>query len=272
MCTYVTGPLCAGVHTPGGVCAPNPCPPPGACCDPQGVCSVLTQSACGAQGGVFIAGGSCQSLGVCFGACCDVAAGSCVFTSFGQCAPSGTQVFMGPGTGCGAGNPCATIGACCNLLSFTCTLTDAAGCIIGAPTQYFGPGTVCNPSPCAPVEVCCDYCTRSCQVVPAGGCPPTLGFLVPGSTCAPDPCRANCCTPSAPTLCQPTDAPRCAAAGGNWWPMFGDCPTSPQHIFTFLADYFSGILRVDCDNNCQITVNDIFCFLMQYFSGCGYDL
>ncbi|MFN7020449.1 MAG: hypothetical protein ACK4WH_03870, partial [Phycisphaerales bacterium] len=106
-CTDVTiGGDYAGDNT---TCTPNICP--GACCAPDGSCSVLSATACATAGGTYQGDLSVCALVVCpqpEGACCSVD-NLCSISTAANCA--GT--YQGDNTSC-TPNPCApATGACC---------------------------------------------------------------------------------------------------------------------------------------------------------------
>jgi hypothetical protein len=83
------GGLYMGDHT---VCLPdNPCPQPGACCDPEtGLCRFVPEAECFLPS-AFIAGATCEPSNPCpqRGACCEPVTGACMYVLAAQCvAPS----------------------------------------------------------------------------------------------------------------------------------------------------------------------------------------
>ena len=128
--------------TEGGVCSPNPCPPPtGACCTPAGTCTVTTQAACLGQQRTWIPYSFC-SPNPCppptSGACC-TPAGTCTVTTRAAC--GGTWTTGGVCTP----NPCVQpTGSCCAPAG-TCTVTMQANC-----TGTWTAAGVCAPNPCTP--------------------------------------------------------------------------------------------------------------------------
>ncbi|MBY0261543.1 MAG: hypothetical protein K2Q20_04330, partial [Phycisphaerales bacterium] len=97
-----------------------------------------------------------------FGACCDVAAGTCQLQSQSACASP--RIFQGDATTCSP-NPC--LGTCCNPSTGACTLTGSTACV--SPNVFTaGPGAVCSPNPCPqPPAPANDTCAAA-QVVTAG--------------------------------------------------------------------------------------------------------
>jgi hypothetical protein len=182
-----------------GNCSPNACPQPtGACCHPDGSCSVTSQAACAA--GVWTLDGTCWAT-ICpppiTGACCrpdgscfvtlqtDCAAG--VWTVGGNCSPNicpqpngaccaydGTCT-IGPRAACTgiwySGSDCATfqcppVGSCCHH-DGTCYIFTQADCAAGVWTL----GGNCSPNICPrPTGACCRHSTGVCEILTQAAC------------------------------------------------------------------------------------------------------
>lgn len=125
----------------------------GACCFPDGSCTVLTKTDCYDQGGSFLANGTTCSpnpcSGFCVGACCQDD-GSCTVERQSTCEASG-GTWQGCGTDCDP-NPCPPTGACC--IDTTCSITTESDCT-GMGGTYQGDGTTCDPDPCT-MPPCCE--------------------------------------------------------------------------------------------------------------------
>ncbi|NNF43927.1 MAG: multicopper oxidase family protein [Phycisphaerales bacterium] len=119
----------------------------GACCFPDGSCTVATSDACVSGGGGYQGDGVPCTPDLCpapDGACCFPDGGCNVRTAL-DCAAEGGD-YQGDGTDCSP-DPCPDpVGACCQPDTFCAELTaddcDAAGGV------YSGDGTLCVPSPC----------------------------------------------------------------------------------------------------------------------------
>ena len=132
----------------GGNDKPTTPTPTGACCAPDGTCTVTTQADCTAtwtEGGACVPNTCAQPTGSCChpdGTCGVALSADCTgtWTMFGVCEP----------------NTCAQpTGACC-LPTGLCTVGTAATCAV-ASGVYQGNGTSCTPNPCpAPVKTLCD--------------------------------------------------------------------------------------------------------------------
>ncbi len=128
----------------GSVCTPNPCV--GACCDTDGTCAVVVETACT---GTYQGDGTDCTRIACPqpGACC-VDDGTCypsTVTAPGDCAPGDT--YLDDNTVC-TPNPCPQPGACCvdDGTCYPSTVTAPGDC---APDDtYLGNNTVCTPNPC----------------------------------------------------------------------------------------------------------------------------
>jgi hypothetical protein len=131
-------------------CAPiNPCPQPGACCDPgTGVCTFVQQGTC-PPGWTWTAGVPCLPTNPCPqpGACCNPDTGACTYVQQGACPPGWTWIA---GVPCVPTNPCpppVPTGACCDPQG-NCTITTQAGCL---PPSVWHPEYVsCVPNFCPP--------------------------------------------------------------------------------------------------------------------------
>jgi len=132
-------------------CEPNPCPQPpiGACCFADGSCEFLLDTDCAAQGGTF------QGTGV-------------------ACDPNPCPQ---PGTGA----CCFDTGACTVLTGDECAAQEGA---------YQGDGSTCSPNPCPqPATGACCFESGLCVVATEHDCL-TQGGLFQGAdtSCTPNPC------------------------------------------------------------------------------------
>ena len=101
---------------------------PGACCLLGGVCSLLSQSDCGAQGGTFQGTGTTCTPNPCqqpTGACC-YAGGSCSELTSANCASTGGS-YSGDGTTCTPNTCPQPTGACC-FGNASCSLLAQSEC------------------------------------------------------------------------------------------------------------------------------------------------
>ncbi|MHC4992590.1 MAG: hypothetical protein ACYTGC_16590, partial [Planctomycetota bacterium] len=123
------------------ICGGQPLPP-GACCLPDGSCTVIAGAQCTAQGGLFQGADSVCADVECpepKGACC-FEDGDCSVITQERCQNDG-GVYRGDFTGCDP-SPCpAPKGACC-LLDGLCQVRTQAECI-GAGGFYQGDLTSC---------------------------------------------------------------------------------------------------------------------------------
>lgn len=117
-------------------------PPTGACCMPDGSCSVISQSQCNTNGGTYAGDNvtcqtaNCQPI---VGSCC-LPNGTCISEIQAQCNTDGGVWTQGQSC---SPNPCPPIGSCC-LNDGTCSITAQANCA-GSWTE----GGSCTPNRCA---------------------------------------------------------------------------------------------------------------------------
>ncbi len=163
------------------------CPQPGACCDPNGVCTVVHESNCG---GEWQGPGTTCDPSPCspWGACC-YANGTCNFVSGSACAGSG-GAWQGTGVPCSP-NPCPQppSGACCRTTA-VCADIDQFQCN-GQGGTWHGAGTYCESGGCPSLGACC-AAGGSCYIATESYC---LGQNHQWQ--GPD---ANC---NSPVTCQP---------------------------------------------------------------------
>jgi hypothetical protein len=193
-CTITTTAACAAPNVWHGEwtsCTPDPCPQPlGACCAPDGSCTMTFQMSCAYE---WLGYGSACSPNPCqqpAGACCHPD-GGCSLTVEADCPPP--DLWLGMGTSCEP-NPCAQpLGACCHE-DGTCALTAQADC--QAPNIWLGEGTSCEPDPCPqPAGACC-LTDCSCTIATQAECEGQ--WLGPDIGCDPNPCpcpTGACCYP-----------------------------------------------------------------------------
>ena len=119
----------------------------GACCHPDGSCTITTSGDCSTQGGTYQGNGVPCTPSPCpqpTGACC-FADGTCTEETLADCQAQG-GTWQGAGTDC-TPNPCPQpTGACC-FSDGTCTELTLAECTSQAGT-WQGPSTSCTPNPC----------------------------------------------------------------------------------------------------------------------------
>ena len=135
-------------------CEPNPCLQPEACCLPDGTCQVQPPPICEQMGGVPYGPIGCDPNPCVpiYGACCDDA-GGCTWVTEEMCADQGGN-YLGDNTECVPDNPCPPAGACCLDMDGHCEMMTAAACQAQGGT-YLGDGSTCEPdNPCFgfPVE------------------------------------------------------------------------------------------------------------------------
>lgn len=138
-----------GVFTPEALCSEVACDLKGACCA-DGACSVATQAACEAGGGVYVGDQEPCTLEVCrLGACCHLD-GTCDDNALrGHCTAAFDQYYEG--LACAA--TCIGRGACC-LPDHICqdAMTELqCGQVAGV---YDGDGSVCTDDLCV-IGACC---------------------------------------------------------------------------------------------------------------------
>jgi hypothetical protein len=141
-------------------------PPEGACCQPDGSCSVTLEADC-AEPDVWQGAETTCAPNPCpqpEGACCQPD-GTCSVTAEADCAEP--DVWQGAATTC-TPNPCSQPqGACCQP-DGTCSVTAEADC--AEPDVWQGAGTTCTPNPCPQPEGACCHPDDSCTVTTQADC------------------------------------------------------------------------------------------------------
>ncbi len=221
-CTVTSQQECTGQwQGPDTNCEPNPCvqPATGACCVGE-VCTITTQTECS---GTWQGAGTVCDPNPCItppptGACC-AADGTCTITTQAAC----TGTWQGAGTVCEP-NPCPqpATGACC--VGEVCSITTQEAC----QGQWLGPDTVCDPNPCLtppPTGACC-LPNGTCTVTTEQGCAGGT-WQGPNTVCEPNPCpqppEGACCFPDG--TCRMTTQEQCQ--GGNWLGQGTSCEPNP---------------------------------------------
>ena len=169
----------SGTTFVGGVCSPNPCPQPsGACCTPDGLCSVILGTDCVTAGGVFQ--GPATTCGA--GNACPVSVGSCCNNTTGACSYIVATATCSGGTFTAGGvcspNACPQPGACC--ISGCCTVTLQANC-----TGTWGPAnSTCTAGICGALvnDTCAGAITASVGANPGSNCGANTDFAVTPTT------------------------------------------------------------------------------------------
>jgi hypothetical protein len=213
-------------------------PPTGACCAPDGVCSIVTREECYRAGGtIWTEGEDCQADCPATGGCC-LPNGVCSILIETSCVNDG-GIYQGDGAPCGA-QVCWTWGRVCCI--------PLRNCLYGGPTTYrcvlnrwaceatppVGLGgrwyqndaclTVGQGACCRPDGLCSIETQEHCNEM--GG-----AFLGDGVPCSPDACvsdpSGSCCY--ADGRCQVIHEGSCFESGGIIWDAFGTCqPGCPE--------------------------------------------
>jgi hypothetical protein len=208
----------------------------GACCAPDGTCSVLEQASCS---GTFQALGSVCSPNPCpqpSVACC-AADGTCTFVTAATC----TGAAGAFGSTC-TPNTCPQPSVACCLTDGSCTFVMASSCT-GTPGTF---GSTCNPNACPqPTGACC--LGVICDIRGASACSgPYSHFVGPNTACnAPGNNATPCCK---------ADFNQSGAIGVD-------------DIFDYLNAWFGALPAADI-NGGGLAVQDIFDFLNAWFGGC----
>lgn len=188
-CSITSAADCDGAWQGSGTdCSPDPCPQPtGACCAPGGSCTVTTEASCSEE---WRGAGTACEPNPCpvSGACC-LLDGDCIVVTVNQCGQT-VGDWKGEGSEC-APTPCTEpIGACCHQLGF-CSIDTESECA-DAPggATWLGAGVPCQPAdPCLQQGACC-FPGGECSVMSPGFC--AFGvFQGLGSTCDPNPCPGS---------------------------------------------------------------------------------
>ena len=222
----------------------------GACCTPDGSCTISGQTTCVSGAGVYQGNSVVCTTGLCpvlTGACC-ATDGSCQPTIAGECSSS----FQGVGTSCSPANPCPQpTGACC-ASDGSCALQTAAECA----ASFLGTGTACSPNPCPqPTGACCAG-DGSCALQTAAEC--AANFLGVGTACSPNPCpqpTGACC---AGVGCSSTTQAACAGPNVQWRGANTVC-NAPGNSITPCC-------KADFSQNGQVTVDDLFLYINAWFT------
>ncbi|MCA9758116.1 MAG: putative Ig domain-containing protein [Candidatus Eisenbacteria bacterium] len=222
-------------------CTPNDCPQPeGACCVPNGSCTVTTEADCtGTWSGI---GTDCtpNDCPQPDGACC-ADDGSCTVTKEADC----TGDWQGMDTDCSPNECPQPTGACC-ALDGTCAVTEEADCT--GSDVYEGDDSVCSPNPCPQPDGACCADDGSCTIAKEADCTgdwqgmdtdcdPNLCPQPTGACCATDggctvteeaDCTGDSVWQGADTVCDPNPCPQptgacCATDGGCTVTDEADC-------------------------------------------------
>lgn len=256
-CSVLDVTQCAGTYLGDNtLCSPNPCDQPvGACCRPDGACSVIAADACVGTGFVFRGGGSVCASANCpqpVGACCNGNACAAGVAS-GTCATLGGS-FMGGGSTCGPSNSCP-IGACC-LADGSCFAGTSQQLCTQQGGTFQGLGSLCQNVACPqPVGACCTS-AGSCVEINEATCTLFSGTWNGAlSTCAQVECAAGgvCCKG---TTCATSTQGQCT---GNFTLFVGSAGVCG-------AGSTSPCCKADFNKASGITVQDIFDYLNAWFS------
>jgi hypothetical protein len=199
-CTMTTSEGCSGAWQGyPSACDPNPCPQPppvARCCYPDGTCAIVTEAICTAAGGTWEVGEDCE-------AACPQPLGAC----------------------------CCVNGACHVRVQASCS-DPCGGSANVASWTMFG---VCTPNPCPQPPGRCCYESGACAVMLEADCVAAGGtwFYSATPSCSPNTCtqpQSACCYEDGSCLMKRPSL--CASSGGTplGWPTVCDpnpCPTPP---------------------------------------------
>ncbi len=235
----------------------------GACCDTSSVCLAKGISQCASPSTFIGDGTSCATSGICNGACCVPATGTCTMTSPASC----TGTHGGIGSLCTpAFCPSTT---CCNDSTGACTLTGTSPCPAGTTPNA---AATCSPALC-PISACCNDASGACTVTGSVACPSGTTAHA-GVSCSPSPCPGQSCAspiPVAVGTVVPGDlassvassAISCSSGVKGLWYSFA-APTTASYSITSTRTSGTGNpslgifsacgTEVDCVNPCTGTV------------------
>jgi hypothetical protein len=160
----------------------------GACCFPDGHCTILLAEECDGQGGVFQGEET-----TCEPNLCPVTGGACCFND-GHCEIPTPDVcvgyngiWQGPETPCDP-NPCSQPPQACCFPSGNCTFVPPADCEHAGGTPM-GFGSICDQIACkAPALGGCCLNDGTCVVTDEDGCASQGGNYLGSVACEPNPC------------------------------------------------------------------------------------
>ena len=215
---------------------------PGACCEPDGTCSVANANSCNGEyrgDEVMCSAVTCVAQG----ACCD-AEGACSTSLSGAC----NGAYQGDGTLC-SDDPCpVATGACCDGGSCT-DVAHPGGTCAGT---YLGGSSSCSPNPCTVATGACCSADGMCTIVdhPGGSCTGT--YQGASTTCSPNPCTqptGACCDGTG--TCNDTTA---AACSGVWHGDSVSCAMNPCSEPTAACCDAQGECSVSTPSTCSGSV------------------
>jgi hypothetical protein len=232
----------------------NTCPQAmasGACCAPDGSCTISVWSDCVAPSGWHGEWTSCEPNNNCpqpIGACCSPE-GNCTVTLVANCVAPST--WHPEWSACGA-NPCAlyVTAACCSR-DGTCALKGQTYC--QPPNVWHLGWASCSPNPCPqPAGACCAP-DGACVLRAQADCPAPNAWHSTWASCSPNPCpfpTRACCAPNG--VCTIRTQAACQTPN-VWHPEWSSCgPTNncPQPMGACCNP--SGSCTVTLAANCAV--------------------
>jgi len=206
------------------------CPPPSACCFPDGSCQVLPVGTCAAMGGVVIPDVTCDPNPCPTQACC-FPDGSCALMLPYECVAAGGTVY--PDLTCDP-NPCPQPPeyACC-FEDGSCLVLTEEDCVAQGGVVYAVED--CDPNPCPPPEyACCLPLDENCYMLTQEACLAAGGIWHDGEICSAVggtfdcPLWRVCCIGEDCFILTEVD---CLAQGGIWHVDWTSCePENPCEI------------------------------------------
>lgn len=226
----------------------NCVPGVGACCMPDGACSIMTVSDCLAAGGTFAGDGSTCQTANCpqpTGACC-FSSGFCLNLKQSDCTGAG-GTWQGPSTTCN-GSTCP-MGACC-LPDGSCQIKTPAQCAAAGGT-YKGNNTTCATANCPQPDGACCFAGGFCLILKQADCNNAGGtWAGPNTTCvdANQNGKADVCD------CK-------ADFDGTGFVDFDD-------FNLFVVAFEAGDIAADFDTSGFVDFDDFNLFVVAYEAGC----
>ncbi len=164
----------------------------GACCAPNGTCSVVDLATCASPNVGQNPGSTCSGAGgtcpVTTSACCNNTTFACVYVSGTTCPGNATN--LGAGSVC---SPSACVGACC-ANNGSCTVGNLANCASPSIAQAFGSTCSGAGGTCPNAGIACCNFVGACVYTTSGSCP--AGSTQTGTVCSPTPCATQ------PSICE----------------------------------------------------------------------